>query len=308
MSSVWPDMKTTRSSGARRRCLVGELLAGHARHDDVGDEHVDRLPARERLVAARRLAHVVACASRIRTAWRRTGSWSSTTSTRGRRRARRAPALGSRRRGTALAAAGRKIVTSVPAAGVRVDLDVAAGVGDDAVDGGEAEAGALARLLRREERLEGARRDLAAMPAPVVGDGDPRRRPVAPGHGDRQRPAVGHRVARVDGEVDEHLLELGAVGEDRQAAPGPTRDPQRDALAERAVEQALEVAHERADVERPRGVTTSRRLNISSWRVSAAARSAARADLLDVVADRVVAARARAGRSRRRSGSPTAGC
>ena len=40
-------------------------------------------------------------------------------------------------------------------------------------------------------------------------------------------------------------------------------------------QQALEIAHQHADVD-DSGLTTSRRLNISSWRVSAAARSAAR--------------------------------
>ena len=44
-------------------------------------------------------------------------------------------------------------------------------------------------------------------PVPVVGDGDPDAA-LAPGHGDRERAALGHRVARVDREVHEDLLEL----------------------------------------------------------------------------------------------------
>src|SRR5260221_522831 len=46
-------------------------------------------------------------------------------------------------------------------AGLAVDEDEAAGLLDDAVDGGEAEAGAGADFLGREERLEDAREILA---------------------------------------------------------------------------------------------------------------------------------------------------
>ena len=40
---------------------------------------------------------------------------------------------------------------------------------------------------------------------------------------DRERAAVGHRVARVDGEVHHHLLELARVGADRARGPGSRR-------------------------------------------------------------------------------------
>ena len=48
-----------------------------------------------------------------------------------------------------------------------VDAHAAAGLGDDAVHGGQPQAGALALRLGREERLEDVGRDLALMPVPV---------------------------------------------------------------------------------------------------------------------------------------------
>ena len=58
-----------------------------------------------------------------------------------------------------------------------VDIDEAAGLLDDAVDGGEAEPGALADLLGREERLEDLVDDVGGMPVPVSVDLDPARSP-----------------------------------------------------------------------------------------------------------------------------------
>ena len=105
--------------------------------------------------------------------------------------------------------------------------------------------------------------------------------------GDRQRPAVGHRVAGVDGEVHEHLLELRAVGEHGRQLRRRTEISQRDVLAERA-RSSDSTSATSALRSSTSGVTTSRRLNVSSWRVSAAARSAARPISIDVVADRRV--------------------
>ena len=52
-------------------------------------------------------------------------------------------------------------------AGLAVDLDVAAGLLDEAVDHAEPEAGALALGLGGEERLEDVVDDLGGMPQPV---------------------------------------------------------------------------------------------------------------------------------------------
>ena len=137
--------------------------------------------------------------------------------------------------------------TTVPLPGRGLDRDVAARVGDDAVHGREAEPGALARGLRGEERLEGAVGDVGLHAGALVGD--PHGDGVAlAGDGDAQRAAVGHRVAGVDGEVHEHLLQARAVGEDRGQVVADG-DLQLDELAERAREQRLEVGDERADVE-----------------------------------------------------------
>ena len=73
---------------------------------------------------------------------------------------RPAPRRDRRRRTSACSSAasgtwrGRKMRKVVPLPGVGIRIDEAAGLLDDAVDGREAEAGALADLLGREERLE----------------------------------------------------------------------------------------------------------------------------------------------------------
>ena len=59
---------------------------------------------------------------------------------------------------------GTKMRKIVPLPSSLVEVDVAAGLLDDAVDGGEAEARALADLLGGEERLE----DLAPAPPAVM--------------------------------------------------------------------------------------------------------------------------------------------
>src|SRR5213079_1097004 len=92
-----------------------------------------------------------------------------------------------------------------------VDIDTAAVLFDDAVYRREAQAGAA--RLGREERLEDAWQDLARNPAAGIADLEAdvgleaRRR-------DRQRAAARHRVAAVDCEVDEHLVEHRRVGLD----------------------------------------------------------------------------------------------
>jgi hypothetical protein len=65
--------------------------------------------------------------------------------------------------------------------------------------------------------------------------------------GDLERAAVGHRVARVHGEVREHLLELPAVAADEAAGVGPRHE--RHLLAEQAREQASQPEDDLAEVE-----------------------------------------------------------
>jgi len=103
---------------------------------------------------------------------------------------------------------------------------VAAELGDDAVHGGQAQAGAFALGLGGEERLERPVDDVLGHPGAGVADFQadvpPRRQPDAAGSmvrvdtlaggGDDQLPACGHGVAGVDGQVDEDLLDLARVG------------------------------------------------------------------------------------------------
>src|SRR5262249_14874032 len=110
-------------------------------------------------------------------------------------------------------------------AGLAFDEDEAARLLDDAVDGGETKPGAGAHLLRREERLEDARQILAWNADAGVGHldlhvfagrhylvGAPHRifaRHV--GGADGERAARRHGVPRIDGEIDDDLLELALV-------------------------------------------------------------------------------------------------
>ena len=107
----------------------------------------------------------------------------------------------------------------------RVDIDEAAGLLDDAVDGGEPESGALAHLFGREERLEYLVDDRCRDAGAGIDDFD--QHVVGRGHalgvialallaGDvggaqREPAALGHGVTGVDREVHDHLLELGNV-------------------------------------------------------------------------------------------------
>ena len=109
-----------------------------------------------------------------------------------------------------------------------VDLHGPAGLGDDAVDRGQPEAGAVALGLGGEEGLEGAVDGGLVHAGAGVGDTQPdvTARPQAgPGLGvggvglqvaglDAELPAARHGVAGVDGQVHQHLFELAPVGLD----------------------------------------------------------------------------------------------
>ena len=148
--------------------------------------------------------------------------------------------------------------------GLGVDLHVPAGLGDDAVDRREPEAGAVAGLLGGEERLEDVLETVRRDPRAGVRDGQAH---VALGRDqvlarvvlvevqraglERDRAAGRHRVARVDGEVDDHLLDLRAVGEDRRETVGkPHDDP--DVLADQPVQHRRQRQCDLAEIERRR--------------------------------------------------------
>ena len=148
------------------------------------------------------------------------------------------------------------------AAGLAGHLDVAVALGDDAVHRREAEAGALARLLGGEERLEGARPRRLVHAAAGVGDLE--HEVVAGGGGDEdaavvlvqldvggpdgERAALGHGVAGVDGEVEQHLPELARIGA-QLAELRIEEQAQLDVLADHAAEQLGDVLDDAVEVQ-----------------------------------------------------------
>ncbi len=139
-------------------------------------------------------------------------------------------------------------------------LDASPGLRHDPVDDRESEACALASLLGREERLEDARERALVHARPRVAhdERDPaaglERRPGSIRRDDlrealdRELAARGHGVARVDDEVEEHLLELGAVHLDRARARSEGGH-ELYVLADHPPEDELHVAYDRAQLD-----------------------------------------------------------
>ena len=126
----------------------------------------DAVPGLQGRLPGRRLEHPVAQLAQDLAEWARTSSSSSTTRivSAGHGRARRA----SRRLDLAVGEQPRQVDLDRRAvADLAVDLHVAAGLLDEAVDLREPEAGAVADVLGGEERLERLRSDLRPMPVPV---------------------------------------------------------------------------------------------------------------------------------------------
>ena len=67
---------------------------------------------------------------------------------------------------------------------------------------------------------------------------------------DRHRPASRHRVARVDREIDDHLLELSRIGADRTEL-GVEHRQQLDVLADQAPQHHVHVGDDGVEVEHP---------------------------------------------------------
>ncbi len=142
-----------------------------------------------------------------------------------------------------------------------------AGLFDEAVHLAQPEAGALARLFGREERLEGALDHLLGHAGAGVGDRDlhvlaglhvdilPTIAFVEIGVAglDGQFAAFRHGVAGIDRKVENGAFQLGGIGLDRPDAAA-TDDLQRHVLAKRtpqevrqAVEHAIDVEHRRVE-------------------------------------------------------------
>jgi hypothetical protein len=136
-----------------------------------------------------------------------------------------------------------------------LDVDVPAVAGDDAVHDRQAEAGAAADVLGREERLEHVlQRGLVHAHAGVL-DADLHARAervvgvaVAGVHAQGQHAAPRHGVAGVDAEVEQRLLQLRRLAADVQLRLDV--ELELDVADQRARDEPAEVLDERADVDR----------------------------------------------------------
>ena len=115
--------------------------------------------------------------------------------------------------------------------------------GDDAMAEGEADAGALADLLRREERVENAAADRLGDARTLVADAElDLTAATVVGGGDAYRavPArLGHSVLGVGDKVDDHLSDLVGVGVDPRQVRGE-RQLDADAGARGAVADGID--------------------------------------------------------------------
>ena len=181
-----------------------------------------------------------------------------------------------------------------------VHPDRAAALRDDAVHGGQPQAGAAAGLLRGEERLEEALLRGGVHAGTGIGDRhhDVRSRGgagvlghvVVVEHGvrglDRQLAAVRHRVAGVHREVENHLLDLAWVGAD-PADRGGELHRELDVLADDALQQRIDTRQHLVEVERLRlqDLAPAEREQLARQALRALSRGA---DLPDVDRRRVV--------------------
>ena len=139
----------------------------------------------------------------------------------------------------------------VPSPILEIGENIAAGLLDDAIDGGKPEARALADFLGGEERLENpvddAGRDALAIVAhldqhvlggcqQLLAEGRALlARDVA--RADDELSALRHRIAGVDRQIDDRLFELVEVGLHRPEI-APVLDVERHRLADDALEHA----------------------------------------------------------------------
>ena len=152
------------------------------------------------------------------------------------------------------------------AARLAVDVDPAAALLDDAEHGREAEAGARAAALVVKNGSNRCWRTSSSMPTPVSLTASSTCGPGAPSPCaatcclvERRRCAVSivsappsrHRVAGVGGEVEDHLLELRAVGLDRREV-GREPDADADVVADDPAQHRLHVGDDLVEVEHAR--------------------------------------------------------
>jgi len=147
-------------------------------------------------------------------------------------------------------------------ADLAVDLDMAVALLHEAVSHAQPEARALAFGLRGEERIECALDDILRHACSCVSNGQHHVLPGGDiGHGrdvfvvehrvrqlHRQPAAVGHRVSRIDREIEDHVLELMDVD---QRVPQSARDDRLDTyrFTERAPKQIVHAAKRRRQID-----------------------------------------------------------
>ena len=281
-SSLYPGGVDDFELWAHRPRPLRKDATGHARHDDVREQNVDRptvLAAHDEGVvgvagyenghagalehrACQLANHLLVLDKQDGAARVRAGDGRAEE-----RRHRRTLRL-------ELADRGRQVHGEHrPDARRRRDGDRAPGLGHDPVSGGQTEAGALPLLLGREERLEDAGAGRGIHPLTRIADGQldvgPRRQTERPGalgserdigRLNREPAARRHRVARVDGEVHEYLLELPGVGSDGRDAR-LEQAVERDVLADQPLEKRFDVGDDGVEVEhaRPKDLLAGKR-------------------------------------------------
>ncbi len=245
--------------------LLNEFVAAHAGHDDVGNDEVDGLGVSggqgksgvavggfENVVAARleRLANELANGLFV---FNEENGFSS--------------ADGGERSGSGKSFGGlidaREINSEDGAAAeLALNEDVAAALLDDAVDGGEPEAGTFAFFLGGEERLEDAGLGFAVHTLAGVADGnhdvgsvldESIFRTVGLVEGDAgganaDFAAVGHGVFSIDDEIHDDLLELTGIGASATDG-GSETGGEFDIFADERAQEALHIGDDGVHVD-----------------------------------------------------------
>src|ERR1700722_13653644 len=161
-----------------------------------------------------------------------------------------------------LASCGQPDAEGGAVAFLRLDLDDAAEPGDDAVHGGETEAGP--GWLRGEEAAEDPRLDIRAHADSGVGHGEfhvppwPGTRMLAreigtdvgwPGT-DCQRAAIRHRIASVEGQVEQYLFKLTTISEHGRQIRRPGFEYHFGAAGQADLDQVADTDNQRIEINR----------------------------------------------------------
>ena len=144
-----------------------------------------------------------------------------------------------------------------------LDLNPAFVLTDDAIHGGQTEAGALTDILGGEKRLIYMREDRGVHAPAVVGDGKTEEvsaagigmpAPVVFGERDSSQAnadgaRAGDRIAGVDDEIHDNLLEIGGIGENARQIFGAVT-LKLDVLGQKAREHVAQVGQRDAEIQR----------------------------------------------------------